>query len=56
MFEQLFRYPGVIERYHAGPHAEDRFVHKNRGTGLGDADLIGCEKRPFMPYTCGTLH
>ena len=28
-----------------------RAVHKDRSDGLGVADLIGCEKRPFVPRT-----
>ena len=35
MFEQLFRYPGVIERYHAGPHAEDRLRYLVHLAGTG---------------------
>ena len=34
MFEQLFRYPGVIERYHAGPHAEDRLRYLVHLSGI----------------------
>ena len=35
MFEQLFRYPGVIEHYHAGPHAEDRLRYLVHLAGTG---------------------
>ena len=53
---QLVCHPGNMRRNSIARPAADRLrraVHKDRGDWLGVADLIGFEKRPFMPRTSG---